>query len=362
MSFDGWWSGVRSCVFVLAVGCDPGASTPGEAQGEGVTLPALKIGNKGPTVVGVEVLDVTIPGSLHAQGLALPAKLARPKWSQEVGPRPALLVLHGSGGLLKMPKSKADVPCSPDMEAQFAGWADRLAKLGYTVLLPSSYSARGFCDAHKDAARIPDTFDEKPEVVLGRIYDADAAARFLCDRPEVDCERMGLLGFSQGATAVMTALHWQIEHAITAYRAAHDGEFDIEIPDLAPGRPTFQVGVAYYPGCGFDGFLTTSTAAKTAAADKFSAAAPLFILHGSEDPLVEHCSQDYGKGTREIQAAQVAAALGIADTYAVTVYPDAGHSFDSPGGSGNGGGHPGDAAAREAALAVTLTQLAALLE
>ncbi len=357
-----WWSGVRGCVVVLAIGCDAGEAGGGGEQGEGVPVPTLKLRDRGAKVIGFEIVDVTIPASLHAQGLAIPAKLARPKWSKEVGPRPGVLVLHGSGGLLKMPKSGADDPCSPDMEAQFAGWAETLAKRGYTALLPSSYSARGFCDEHKDTARIPETFDEKPEVVLGRIYDADAAARFLCERPEVDCERMALLGFSQGATAVMTTLHWQIEPAIAAYRAAHPGEFDIEIPDLAPGRPSFRVGIAYYPGCGFDGFLTLSTGAKTKPTDKFTAGAPLFVLHGSEDPLIEHCSVEYGAGTREIQSAQVAAAQAIGDTYSVTVYPDAGHSFDSPGGSGSGGGHPGDAAARDAALLVTTTELAKHLE
>jgi len=129
----------------------------------------------------------------------------RPKWSKAVGKRPAMLVLHGSGGLLKDPKSKADQPCSPQMEAQFVDWSDRLARLGYTVLLPSSYSARGFCDKHTDAARMPETFDDKPEQILSRLYDVDAASRYLCDRAEVDCDRMGLLGFSQGATMVMVA-------------------------------------------------------------------------------------------------------------------------------------------------------------
>ena len=369
MDLANWLYRTSVCVAVLGGGCVDESSAPDEAD-EDAILPALKLapgdggGGKGGDgeVVDVEVLDVTIPASLHAQGLAVPAKLVRPKWSKPVGKRPGMLVLHGSGGLLKMPKSKADKPCSAAMEAQFADWSQRLAEMGYTVLLPSSYSARGFCDEHKDTGRIPKTFDEKPEVVLGRLYDADAAARFLCGRPEVDCERMGMLGFSQGATAVMTMLHWQDAHAIQQYRAANAGKLDIEVPDLAPGAPDFQIGVAYYPGCGFDGFVGYATGAKAKSQEKFASPAPLVILHGSEDPLVEHCSTQYGKGTRQIQAGEVAKELKIADSYEITVYPKAGHSFDSPGGSGSGGGHPGDAAARDAALAVTKQKLAEYLD
>jgi len=309
----------------------------------------------GATVVGVETLTVTIPGSLHAQGLALPARLVRPKWSAPVGKRPAMLVLHGSGGLLKDPKSLADNPCSSQMESQFVTWADRLAKLGYTVLLPSSYSARGFCDKHTDAGRIPKTFDSKTEQILGRIYDTDAASRYLCARSEVNCDRMGLLGFSQGATMVMLALHWQMEHAISYFRKYKAKEVDFPVVDLKPGRPEFQMGVAYYPGCGFDGLVPLDTASGAPVEDKFTPTAPLTVLHGSKDDLVSLCSTSYGTGTRQLQAKQVASKLGVSNTYQVTVYANASHGFDS--GSSIGA----DATARDAALKVTLSRLATQL-
>jgi dienelactone hydrolase len=245
------------------------------------------------------------------------------------------------------------------METQFTTWSERLAELGYTVLLPSSYSARGFCDKHEDTP--PPTFDDKTEQILGRIYDTDASARWLCDRPEVDCDRMGLLGFSQGGTMAMLGLHWQIEHALAYFRDTKGDTVDIEIPDVAPGRPEFQVGIAYYPGCGFDGAVPLSTKADAAIENKFLATAPLFVLHASDDPLVEHCSTEYGAGSREIQSGQVASAAKLTNTYEVTVYPDAGHSFDSAGAKADGGTAEGNVAAREAALEVTLAQLEAHL-
>ena len=350
------------CASMLAGGCDAESDRPQEANealladiGEDELGTQSVAPAGGATVLGVETLDVTIPASLHAQGLAVPAKLVRPKWSKAVGKRPAMLVLHGSGGLLKDPKSKADQPCSSQMETQFVDWSDRLARLGYTVLLPSSYSARGFCDKHTDAARMPETFDDKPEQILSRLYDVDAASRYLCDRAEVDCDRMGLLGFSQGATMVMVALHWQIDHAIDWFRTNKGSEVDFKIPDVKPGRPEFKMGIAYYPGCGFDGVIPLTSGKGTPLENGFTATAPLTILHGSEDSLVTHCSTKYGPGARQVQSKWVAGELQISDIYEVTVYPGANHSFDSAASKG------ADAVARDAALKVTLAKLATQL-
>ncbi len=313
-------------------------------------------------VVGTETIHVTLPARLHRHGLAVPARLVRPRWSKKVGPRPAMLVLHGSGGLTRMPKhaGEGDGPCSHEMEPQYERWAERLAERGYVVLLPSSYEARGFCDMHVDTARIPETFDDRPEAVLGRLYDVDAASRWLCDRPEVDCDRMGLLGFSHGATMVLLALHWQIDHMLDRYREHFGHAIDIPIPDLAPGRPEFQVGVAYYPGCGFDGVIPLATDRVSSVFDKYHPTAPIHILHGDDDPLVKHCSERFGPGTRPRQSAQVAAHIGADDPFAIDVYHEARHGFDNAGGSGKdekSSNSPADVAARDKALKVALDEL-----
>lgn len=148
----------------------------------------------------------------------------------------------------------------------------------------------------------------------------------------------------------MLAVHWQFEHAIQYFRQTKAGEVDVPIPDIAPGRPEFQVGVAYYPGCGFDGLVPLSTSAKTAKENKFMASAPLSVLHGSIDPLVDHCSVDYGTGARQVQSGQVSGLLGIDDTYELKVYKNAEHGFDYKLDTSS------NKAAQEDALAITLAR------
>ncbi len=333
-----------------------------EREHENEAVLDLAAGEPGPGTAATEIetLDVKIPAALHAQKLELPAKLVRPKLASASGKRPAMLVLHGSGGLLKDGSGKGPEPCSSKMESQYSEWANRLAGLGYTVLLPSSYSARGFCDKHKD--KMPKNFDDKTEQIISRIYDTDAASRYLCDMEEVDCDRMGVLGFSQGGTMVMLALHWQVDHALAYFRKNKAKEVDIEIPDLKPGRPEFKMGIAYYPGCGFDGAVPMSTSKSAAIENKYSPTVPLTILHGSKDSLVKQCSTEYATGARQIQSGQVAEKLKIEDLYEITVYKGASHSFDSSGSKNPGDANKGaDGAARVAALKVTLQKLATQL-
>jgi dienelactone hydrolase len=373
-----------ACLAVCAAGLAPGginkayAGEPADGapeQLEELDEFAPELGGGDAEVVGVETKAVKIPSKLHAKGLEVPARLVRPKWSKPVGDGPAILLMHGSGGLLQMPADlNAEEPCSDAMEEQFVRWGERLAELGYVVLMPSSYSPRGFCDMHVDTDRIPDSFDDRPERIAERLYDFDASARYLCDQKDVDCDRMGLMGFSHGASMVILALHWQIDHALDKFRTEHGEELDIDLPDLKPGRPDFKVGIAYYPGCGLDDMLPLSTGPQAAVEDKYFPTAPLHILHGDADPLIEHCDTDEGPGTRQVQAAQVSDALDKENLYHTTVYTGAHHGFDNAtdgaGGQGGGAGEEdeenssnsaADVAARDAALTVALKQLSTYL-
>jgi len=77
-----------------------------------------------------EAEEVTISSPLASKG-PFTAQLLRP---QGPGPFPAVVALHGCGGLL----NKED-----DLAKRETDWADRLVGAGYAVLFPDSFTARG---------------------------------------------------------------------------------------------------------------------------------------------------------------------------------------------------------------------------
>ncbi|MCA9695083.1 MAG: dienelactone hydrolase family protein, partial [Myxococcales bacterium] len=185
-----------------------------------------------------------------------------------------------------------------------------LAAEGYVALFPASFFSRGFFDYNDDVDNIPPGFDDE-ERLRARVYDAHAAVEYLCSLPAVCCEGLGLVGFSNGGSTTVLALHEAVETL--------DG-LDA-LPPLA-ARPPLSLGVAYYPGCGLDGLLTLSDDLEDLA-DFYFPHAPLYIQHAEEDDLLEHCP------TRALQAGAVAEEHGVKNPVDLLVYPGVDHGFDS---------------------------------
>jgi dienelactone hydrolase len=157
------------------------------------------------------------------------ALLFRPKGD---GPFPAVVALHGCGGLLNG---------DGEIRNREEDWAERLVATGYVVLFPDSFTARG-------VRQICTGSDRKisPEE---RADDAAAAAQWLAKQPYVDARRLGLMGWSHGA---MTAL-WAVRKGFM-----HD--------------PQFKVAIGFYPGC-----------QKIARLPDWKPAVPLTLLLGEAD-------------------------------------------------------------------------------
>lgn len=339
-----------------------GDSTSASATADTASASTSDTEGTPPDVLGVDIIDLEIPGSLHVQGLPLPARMYVPRLAGDAVPLSGVLVMHGSGGLFQMPDgSEGERPCSPEPEPQFTRWGQRLAELGHVVLMPASYDARGFCDRYDDTARIPPDFDDDRERLVARVYDLDASSRFLCMRPEVDCDRLGLLGFSHGASTVMLGQHWELGRALDEYATGEGAELDILVRSPPPGAPDFSVAVAYYPGCGLESVVHFSLDASKDPGALYFPNTDLYIEHGDADPLIADCSAADGQGRRQLQSAAVAKARSLPDRYHISVYPGADHGFDNadtPGSDeGSGSTRPEDIAARDAALTATLAHL-----
>jgi dienelactone hydrolase len=236
-----------------------------------IALSACSVSFVGPSIT------TTVPGGFSEQ---IPVTLSKPDGP---GPFPAVVIVHDCSGL--GPRSSG----APDR------WARELLGRGYVVLIPDSFTTRGFADG---VCTVTSTrgIDVSPE---RRARDAYAALARLRTLPYVDGSRVGLMGGSHGGSTTLASM----------IAPERDGE-----PLALDKRAGFAAAVALYPRC-----TTRQGALRGDASGVYRPVAPLLILTGEKDDWTpaEPCR-------KLTEAAQRAG-------YPVTIkiYPGAHHSFDS---------------------------------
>jgi dienelactone hydrolase len=199
-------------------------------------------------------------GTLHAQ-------LFKPDGS---GPFPTVIALHGCGGLNGQ---------SDQIQPRYRDWAQQLLKDGNAVLLPDSYGSRELgpqCRA-------------KERRVLARrerVADITASRQWLAQQSWVSQDRISLIGWAHGASAVL----WAVRPQLASRKA----------------EPDFRAAVAFYPDCRISSGLG------------WSARVPTLLLIGASDDVSSPpaCRQ------------MVDGARGRSALARIVVYPGAAHDFD----------------------------------
>ncbi|PRP93518.1 dienelactone hydrolase family protein [Enhygromyxa salina] len=236
---------------------------------------------------------------------AVIARVAVPEGEPPSGGWPGVVVMHGSGGLFLGGET-----CTETLQDQFRIWAELLNARGYAVVMPASFYSRGFCD-WEEKRTVPRKLDEHERLVV-RTFDGAAAAQWLCDDPRVDCSRLAVLGFSNGASTTLMMLHQDL------------GDMDDpRLRTLAGEIPTFVGGVAYYPGCGLQGELANRLA-ESEVGEYYYPYVPVWVPHAEKDKLVYTCEE-----LRDPQVDVIADQNGVTeDMFEIEVYSDAEHGFD----------------------------------
>src|SRR5918996_1932898 len=110
----------------------------------------------------------------------LRAELYRPAGN---GPFPAIVAMHGCNGLYD---------ATGRARPHFVDWGEKLAALGFAVLFPDSYGSRGLGTQCRVRSRTVQPYRE-------RVADAQAARAWLQAQDFIQKDRIGLLGWSNGA-------------------------------------------------------------------------------------------------------------------------------------------------------------------
>lgn len=203
---------------------------------------------------------------ISAPNLTLHAQLYKPEGA---GPFPTVIALHSCGGL--------GGHAEPVLQ-RYRDWVEQLLKAGHAVVLPDSYSSRELG---------PQCRVKERRVLARRERLADIAAtrRWLVQQPWVAQDRVSLIGWANGASALLWAVRPQ--------GGRNDG-------------PDFRSAVAFYPDC------------RISAGLGWSARVPTLLLIGAKDDVSSPaaCRQ------------MVEGARGRSALARIEIYPGAAHDFD----------------------------------
>jgi dienelactone hydrolase len=218
------------------------------------------------------------------------------------GSQPAVLLLHGCGGAYDR---------RGELTPRLREYAGLLNREGWHVLVLDSLAVRGvreLCTQRGAARTVTPALRRK---------DALGALQWMAAQPEVDRERLVLLGWSNGASTVLAATNRRIR-------------------DVAAAPAVPRAAVAFYPGC--EGELRRG----------YEPAVPLLMLLGGSDDWTPP------QPCRDLAAAVPGPLVKL------VTYPGAVHGFDGeppvrlrrdvPGGARPGQGvHVGGQPAARAA-------------
>lgn len=215
----------------------------------------------------------------HAELVALPlpdGTALRAHWFPAPGTgasRPTVVALHGCGGLYARDGATLD--------ARYPDYVEFLHERGINVLLPDSFGSRGV----KSICTQPNR--GRSIKVATRRGDVLAALDWVARQPQVDAQRVALLGWSNGGSTLL--------ETVAAGR---------------PDAPRLAGAIAFYPGC---------NAIERRAG--YAVDAPLLMLLGAADDWTPPAPCE--RLARRLAAAKPAREVRVVS------YPEAVHGFDS---------------------------------
>jgi dienelactone hydrolase len=221
------------------------------------------------------------------RNVALHGYLLLPRTAQPAGGYPAVIAMHGCGGLYSTRKGR-----ERELSDRLLLRADLYLAEGFAVLFPDSFGSRGA----REVCTI--RVGERTVTATRRRLDALGALDYLAHRPDIAPDRVALLGWSHGGSATLQAINVR-DPEVVAFRAT-------------PGAPFFRAAVAFYPGCNNP----------LRAGDQWQPGAPARIHVGELD--------DWTPAQPCMRLGEAMAARG--EDFDVVTYPNSYHAFDAPTG------------------------------
>ncbi|MBX9778127.1 MAG: dienelactone hydrolase family protein [Xanthobacteraceae bacterium] len=232
----------------------------------------------------------TLSAYVFMPAKSAPAKSAAPKSAapERAARMPAVVMMHGRGGVYS--KAAKGRYAASTISQRHRMWGELWAANGYVAVLVDSFGPRGY------PAGFPRfSYDTRPDAVnevTVRPLDAYGALAWLRARADIDGNRVGLQGWSNGGSAALATMA-----AGTGYTPA-------------PVKG-FNAALVFYPACRLRGRFD----------DGYRPYAPVRVFHGTadEETSPRRCNAFVEKSRKS------------GGDITMTLYPGAVHGFDDPG-------------------------------
>jgi len=207
------------------------------------------------------------------------------------GRAPAVVMMHGRAGAYS---SRANgVYDASTLSKRHQAWGELWASQGYVALLVDGFGPRGYPGGFGRHS-----YDSRPaelNEVTVRPLDAYGALAWLRARADVDANRVGLQGWSNGGSATLATM----ADPTTVTNGI-----------MPPGGRGFVAALSFYPACGLKDQFETG----------YKPYAPVRVLMGLADEEVspKRCE------------ALVEGSRSQGSDITIQLYPGATHSFDDP--------------------------------
>jgi dienelactone hydrolase len=149
---------------------------------------------------------VKVESRVHGKPLNIPVQILLPEKRAD-GKIPAMIIMHGSGGVRGRERS----------------YAREFNALGVAAVIIDSFSPRGVRSTVRD---------QSPVSSYDMVVDAISTLKAVGQNPAIDASRIGMIGFSKGGTVV-------VKSALRSF-----------VEPLAAGEARFALLIAMYPWCG----------------------------------------------------------------------------------------------------------------
>lgn len=219
--------------------------------------------------------------------VTIDALLFRPAEADPIEALPAVIALHGCGGLYSAARGR-----ETQLSERHAVQAEAMLAAGYVVLFPDSFGSRDVREICTIRA------GERTINPQRRRLDTLGALQWLAGQRGIDRNRIALLGWSHGGSTTLATIN--------------AGNRDVaSFRDAGAAPPFFRGAVAFYPGC-TPAFKDT----------RWRPRVPTRILIGAADDWTPAAAcEALGQRARE-----------QGWPLEVSVYAGAYHGFDSPSG------------------------------